>query len=127
MIRVENLKKDLNLEKAQKIEVLSVDNQKSVLNVITSKTDINEFVHSLQMDKWRIKDIPLNVTREKIYKMYQEDTTKLGESSTDKKELKQIATIITYKDSPYITFKIKKLNLSFKVPKDVEEYLSSNN
>ncbi|WP_019244087.1 MULTISPECIES: hypothetical protein [Bacillus] len=123
----ENLKKDLNLEKAQKIEVLSVDNQKSVLNVITSKTDINEFVHSLQMDKWRIKDIPLNVTREKIYKMYQEDTTKLGESSTDKKELKQIATIITYKDSPYITFKIKKLNLSFKVPKDVEEYLSSNN
>jgi hypothetical protein len=57
--------------------------------------------------------------------MYQEDTVKLGEPNTDEKGLKQSATIITYKDSPYIELRTKKLYLYFKVPKDVAEYLSN--
>ncbi|MDQ0882096.1 hypothetical protein [Peribacillus sp. V2I11] len=97
-----------------------------VLNIIDNQEDVNEFVNTLEVDKWSIVDIPSNSTKGYIYKMYQEDTVKLGEPNTDKKELKQIATIITYKDSPYIEFKNKKLNLNFKVPKDVAEYLSNN-
>lgn len=41
--------------------------------------------------------------KENVYKMYQEGTVKLGEASNKgKKALKQVATITTYKDIPYI-------------------------
>ncbi|WP_350301389.1 hypothetical protein [Peribacillus frigoritolerans] len=119
-------KKDPGLDKSQKIEVSSEENPELVLNVIDNQDDVNEFVNTLEVDKWSIVDIPSNSTKGYIYKMYQEDTVKLGEPNTDKKELIQIATIITYKDSPYIELKTKKLNLNFKVPKDVAEYLSNN-
>ncbi|MGE7183966.1 hypothetical protein ACQKKK_08130 [Peribacillus sp. NPDC006672] len=121
-----DMKEDFGLEKVQKIEVSSVENPELILNVIDNKDGVNEFVNTLKVDKWSIVDIPSNATKENIYKMFQEDTVRLGESNTDEKELKQVATIITYKDSPFINFKTKKLNFSFKVPKDVAEYLSNN-
>ncbi|MGG4268411.1 hypothetical protein [Peribacillus simplex] len=122
----EDMKEDFGLEKIQKIEVSSVENPELILNVIDNKDGVNEFVNTLKVDKWIIMDSPSSVTKENTYKMFQEDTVKLGESNTDEKELKQVATIITYKDSPFINFKTKKLNFSFKVPKDVAEYLSNN-
>ncbi|MCK1985668.1 MULTISPECIES: hypothetical protein [Peribacillus] len=119
-----DLKEDPGLDKTQKIEVSSEENPDLVLSVIDNQDEVSEFVNTLEIDKWRIADAPSTSTREYIYKMYQEDTVKLGESKTDKKELEQIATIITYKDSPYIELRTKKLHLNFKVPKDVAEYLS---
>lgn len=120
-----DLQEDPGLNKSQKIEVSSEENPELVLSVIDNQDEVNEFVNTLEVDKWRIVDTPSTSTKEYIYKMYQEDTVKLGEPNTDKKELKQIATIITYKDSPYIELRTKKLHLNFKVPKDVVEYLSN--
>ncbi|MCM3170319.1 hypothetical protein [Peribacillus frigoritolerans] len=120
-----DLKEDPGLNKSQKIEVSSEENPDLVLSVIDNQDEVSEFVNTLEVDKWRIVDNPPNSTKEYIYKMYQEDTVKHGEPNTDKKELKQIATIITYKDSPYIELRTKKLHLNFKVPKDVAEYLSN--
>lgn len=96
-----------------------------VLSVIDNQDEVNEFVNTLEINKWRIVDTPSTSTKEYIYKMYQEDTVKLGEPNTDEEGLKQIATIITYKDSPYIELRTKKLHLYFKIPKDVAEYLSN--
>ncbi|MFJ7941753.1 hypothetical protein ACIQYG_25305 [Peribacillus sp. NPDC096622] len=120
-----DLKEDPGLYKSQKIEVSSEENPELVLSVIDNQDEVNEFVNTLKIDKWLIADTPSDSTEGYIYKMYQEDTVKLGEPNTDKKELKQIATIITYKDSPYIELRTKKLHLNFKVPKDVAEYLSN--
>lgn len=117
---------NISLEKTEKIEVSSMDHPELVLNIIDNKAGVTEFVNRLKVDKWSISDIPLNATKENIYTMYQEDTVKLIDSNSDEKELKQIATITTYKDSPYIKLKTKKLNFSFKVPKDVAEYLSKD-
>lgn len=103
----------------------SVESPELILKTIDNKDDINVFVNKLKIDKWGIVDIPSNATKRNIYKLYQEGTVKLGESNTNEKELKQIASIITYKDSPYIKFRTKKLSFSFKVPKDVAEYLSN--
>lgn len=116
-----------SFKKTGKIEVISVDSPDSVLNVIDQKDDVTEFVNRLEVNKWSISDIPSNATKERIYNMYQGDTVKLEEFKRDGKELNLIATITTYKDSPYITLKTKKLNFSFKVPNDVAEYLSKNN
>ncbi|MGJ7913753.1 hypothetical protein [Neobacillus sp. LXY-1] len=121
----ENKKEDFGLEKVQKIEMLSVENPESVLSIIDNKDDITDFVNKLKIQKWSNEDIPSNATKSSIYKMYQEDTVKLGENNKNEKDLKQIATITTYKESPYIKFETKKLIFSFKVPKDVAEYLSS--
>ncbi|USK74399.1 hypothetical protein [Peribacillus frigoritolerans] len=120
-----DLKEDPELYKSQKIEVSSEENPDLVLSVIDNQDEVSEFVNTLEINKWRIADAPSTSTKEFMYKMYQEDTVKLGKPNTDKKELKQIATIITYKDSPYIELRTKKLHLNFKVPKDVAEYLSN--
>ena len=120
-----DLKGDPGLDKSQKIEVSSEENPELVLSVIDNQDEVGEFVNTLEVDNWRIVDTPPNSTKGYIYKMYQEDTVKLGEPNTDEKGLKQIATIITYKDSPYIELRTKKLHLYFKVPKDVAEYLSN--
>ncbi|WP_242225019.1 hypothetical protein [Bacillus cereus group sp. BfR-BA-01380] len=124
-IEKENKKEDFGLEKVQKIEILSVENPESVLSIIDNKDDRTDFVNKLKIEKWSNEDIPSNAAKSRIYKMYQEDTIKFGEDNTNEKELKQIATITTYKDSPYIKFQTRNLNLSFKVPKEVAEYLSS--
>ncbi|MEP9409123.1 hypothetical protein ABKP09_22700 [Peribacillus frigoritolerans] len=120
-----DLKENPGLDKSEKIEVSSEENPELVLSVIDSQDEVNEFVNTLEVDKWRIVDTPPSSTKGYIYKMYQEDTVKLGEPITDEKGLKQIPTIITYKDSPYIELRTKKLHLYFKVPKDVAEYLSN--
>ncbi len=120
-----DLKENPGLDKSEKIELSSEENPELVLSVIDNQDEVNEFVNTLKINKWRIVDTPSTSTKEYIYKMYQEDTVKLGEPNTDEKGLKQIATIITYKDSPYIELRTKKLDLYFKVPKDVAEYLSN--
>jgi hypothetical protein len=120
-----DLKENPGLDKSEKIEVSSEENPELVLSVIDNQDEVNEFVNTLEINKWRIVDTPSTSTKEYIYKMYQEDTVKLGEPNTDEKGLKQIATIITYKDSPYIELRTKVLDLYFKVPKDVAEYLSN--
>ncbi|PCD05804.1 hypothetical protein CMV16_20740 [Peribacillus simplex] len=120
-----DLKEDPGLDKSEKIEVSSEENPDLVLSVIDNQDEVSEFVNTLEIDKWRISDAPSTSTKEYMYKMYQEGTVTLGEKKTDKKKLKQIATIITYKDSPYIELRTKKLHLNFKVPKDVAEYLSN--
>src|SRR5690625_2673344 len=59
--------------------------------------------------------------------MYQKDTIHFGETSKNNTELNESAHIVTYEDIPYIDLKIKKFNMSFKVPGDVAKYLSDIN
>lgn len=116
-------KDDLGIEKAQKVEVVSVDNPDSVVTSIDNQKDIDEFVNKLKIDKWTSKELPSDVSKSGNYIMYQNQTIKLNEKNS--KELKEIATITTYKDIPYITLRTSKLSFDFKVPKDVAEYLAS--
>ncbi|USL45575.1 hypothetical protein [Priestia megaterium] len=117
---------DLGFDQAKKVEVSSVNHPEIVLDTIDKKQDINTFINKLKVDKWNVADLPADAKKENVYKMYQEGTVKLGEASNKgKKELKQVATITTYKGIPYIDVEIKNLNLKLKVPNDVSEYLSS--
>ena len=123
-----DMKEDVNLgfDQAKKVEVSSVNHPDIVLNTIDKQQDINTFINKLKVDKWNFAEIPADVKKENVYKMYQEGTVKLGESSNKgKKDLKQVATVTTYKGIPYIDVEIKDLNLNLKVPNDVSEYLSS--
>ncbi|MFL0498944.1 hypothetical protein [Priestia megaterium] len=124
------MKEDVNLgfDQAKKVEVSSVTHPDVVLNTIDKQQDINTFINKLKVDKWNAAEIPADAKKENVYKMYQEGTVKLGESSNKgKKDLKQVAAVTTYKGIPYIDVEIKNLNLQLKVPNDVSEYLSSQN
>jgi hypothetical protein len=117
---------DLGFDQAKKVKVSSVNHPEIVLNTIDKKQDIHTFINKLKVDKWNVADLPADAKKENVYKMYQEETVKLGEvSNKGKKELKQVATITTYKGIPYIDVEIKNLNLKLKVPNDVSKYLSS--
>ncbi|MGR6341505.1 hypothetical protein ACU5CE_27460 [Priestia megaterium] len=122
------MKENVNLgfDQAKKVEVSSVNHSDVVLNTIDKQQDINTFINKLKVDKWDVADLPADAKKENVYKMYQEGTVKLGESSNkNEKELQQVAIVTTYKGIPYVSVEIKKLNLSLKVPNDVSEYLSS--
>lgn len=115
---------NIEFEKANRIEVSTATKQESVLHVIENNEDVKKFVDSLKVDEWSSAEIPANVTNEYIFTMYQEETIKLGETK-NKEELRHIATLTTYKDSPYIELKTKQLTLSFKVPNDVAKDLAN--
>ncbi|WP_085521833.1 hypothetical protein [Tuberibacillus sp. Marseille-P3662] len=112
-----------SLDKAQKIEVLSPKGSEPI-TTMTNDQEIKKFVKALKLDKWKMKDVPSKAIKGEKYKMYQENTVKLGESGKGKNELNKIAGMTTYKDTPYIDFNIKNNTFSFKVPEEVAEYLS---
>ncbi|KAB2443059.1 hypothetical protein [Bacillus luti] len=115
-------KADMNLEKVQKIEIESLTDS-SDKKVITDKKEIEKLFEVMKMDKWEMQSAPLDTLQGKTFKMYQEDTPKLLDSSKDKKELHEIGTMTVYKDVPYVEVEMKNKKMSFKVPEDVAKEL----
>lgn len=113
---------DMNFDKAQKVEIESLTDS-SEKKVITDKKEIEKLFEVMKMDKWEIQSAPLDTPQGKTFKMYQEDTTKLSDSSKDKKELHEIGTMTVYKDVPYVEVEMKNKKMSFKVPEDVAKDL----
>ncbi|EJR94905.1 hypothetical protein [Bacillus cereus] len=115
-------KADMNLEKAQKVEIESLTDS-SEKKVITDKKKIEKLFEVMKMDKWKMQSAPLDTPQGKTFTMYQEDTPKLLDSSKDKKELHEIGTMTVYKDVPYVEVEMKNKKMSFKVPEDVAKEL----
>lgn len=111
-----------DLEKAEKVEVISTDGSE-VITSFSSDKDIKKFIDALKLDDWKSADIPSEATKGKTFKMYQEDTVKFGESGNEQ-DLNEIANMTTYKDDPYVEFSLKGHSFSFKVPNDVSEHLN---
>ncbi|PGD27275.1 hypothetical protein [Bacillus wiedmannii] len=109
-------KADMNLEKAQKVEIESLTDS-------SDKKEIEKLFEVMKMDKWEMQSVPLDTQQGKTFKMYQEDTKKLSESSNDKKELHEIGTMTVYKDVSYVEVEMKNKKMSFKVPEDVAKDL----
>ena len=90
---------------------------------MTDKKEIEKLFEVMKMDKWEMQSAPMDTPQGKIFKMYQEDTPKLSESSKDKKELYEIGTMTVYKDVPYVEVEMKNKKMSFKVPEGVAKNL----
>lgn len=110
---------------SQIIEVVSP--KESHITTITDSQEIKSFVDKLKIDKWKLEELPADTNKASEYVMYQKDTIHFGETSKNNTELNESAHIVTYEDIPYIDLKIKKFNMSFKVPGDVAKYLSDIN
>lgn len=108
-------------KKTQKIEVTSAETAE-VITTINTTSEIESFINSLDLENIELIHIPNTSSKELIFTLSQEDTIKFGESDTDG-ILKQTASIITYKDVPYITLSMKSFSMDFKISKGVQSYL----
>ncbi|QWU47249.1 MULTISPECIES: hypothetical protein [Bacillus] len=115
-------KEDMNLEKAQKIEIESFTDS-SDKKTITDKKEIKKLFEVMKMDEWEMESAPMDTPQGKTFKMYQEDTPKLLDSSKGKKELHEIGTMTVYKDVPYVEIEMNNKKMSFKVQEDVAKKL----
>ncbi|WP_026906714.1 hypothetical protein [Paucisalibacillus globulus] len=112
------------MSSVQKVAELVPGEQNPVI-IMEDKKEVAEFIQKLQMEKWQMDEIPSSKKKMKEYILYQQETINFGESNKDK-ELKQVASLITYHDLPYIELKWSKFNLVFKAPEEVVEYLSNH-
>lgn len=108
------------IAKAQEITVVSADTSE-ILETITSKTDIENFVQSLDSDKWELKALPDNTAKIGFFNLSQEETIKYGQTNTNG-TLHQVATITLYDDS-YICIEIGGVEMTFVVSEDTANYL----
>ena len=110
-----------DIAKAQEIAVVSADTSE-VLETITSKDDIEDFILALDMDKWKLKTPPDNALEIGSFDLKQEETIKYGQTDTDG-TLYDVATITLYDDS-YIGFEIGGLDMTFAVNEDTIDFLN---
>lgn len=106
---------------SEKIEVF-LPGESEPLETITDNQAIEQFVDNLNFETWEVKSIPAGSIEGTIYKLYDRETAKFGESIEDK-ELYESGSIIVYSNEPYIEFKTTFLNFSFKVPAEVQKSL----
>lgn len=110
-----------DIAKAQEIAVVSADTSE-VLETITSKDDIEHFILSLDLNKWKLKTLPDNATEIGSFNLAQEKTIKYGQTNTNG-VLYDIATITLY-DGSYIGFEIGGMEMTFVVSDDTADYLN---
>jgi hypothetical protein len=110
-----------DISKAQGIAIISADTS-NVIDTITSKEDIEDFVASLELDKWTLKELPTDAKEVGSFGLSQEETIKLGQTVTDG-TLYDVGKITLY-DFQYIDFEIAGLSMTFEVNEETAEYLN---
>lgn len=108
------------IAKAQEITVVSADTSE-ILEMITSKNEIENFVQSLDSDKWKLKALPDNTTKIGSFNLSQEETIKYGQTDTNG-TLHKVATITLY-DNSYISIEISGVEMTFAVSENTADYL----
>lgn len=111
------------ISKAQAIQIINADTS-DILETITSKEEIENFITALDMEKWEYDSLPENAHQSGLFVFSQEETLKAGQTVTDGK-LYDTCKIYTYQDCPYISFEIAEMNMNFKVTDSTKEYLNA--
>lgn len=110
-----------DISKAQEIVVVSSDTSE-VIETITDKKDIEDFVLALDLDEWKLRTLPDKAAEIGSFGLSQEETIKFGQTDTDG-TLYHVATITLYNNS-YISFKVGGIDMTFEVSEDTEDYLN---
>ena len=108
------------VSKAQEIAVVSADTS-SVIQTLTSKEDIGDFMMALDMDKWELGKLPSGAEEIGSFGLSQEETVKFGQTGTDG-ELYDVCKISVYDDS-YVKFEVAGLKMVFAISEGAADYL----
>ncbi len=110
------------VSKAQEIAVVSADTS-SVIQTLTGKEDIGDFVMALDMDKWKLGKLPSGAEEIGSFGLSQEETVKFGQTGKDG-ALYDICKISVYNDS-YVKFEVAGLKMIFAIREGAADYLQS--
>ena len=108
------------VSKAQKITVVSADTS-SVVQTLSGKEDIGDFMAALDMDKWELGKLPSGAEEIGSFGLSQEETVKFGQTGTDG-ELYDVCKISVY-DASYVKFEVAGLDMVFEISEDTADYL----
>ncbi len=108
------------VSKAQEIAVVSADTS-SVIQTLSSKEDIGDFMTALDMDKWKLGKLPSGAEEIGSFGLSQEETVKFGQTGTDG-ELYDVCKISVY-DASYVKFEVAGLDMVFEISEDTADYL----
>ncbi len=110
-----------DIKKAQKITVVSSETSE-VVEIISKKEDIENFIIALDLDNWTLKKLSKDTTEIGSFILSQEETIKWEQTDADE-TLYEIATF-TYYDNAYIGLKIAGLDMTFGVSADTANFLN---
>lgn len=108
------------VSKAQEIAVVSADTS-SVIQTLTSKEDIGDFMMALDIDKWELGKLPSGAEEIGSFDLSQEETVKFGQTGTNGK-LYDVCKISVYDDS-YVKFEVGGLKMVFAISEGAADYL----
>ncbi|MBY7144953.1 hypothetical protein KFZ56_18205 [Virgibacillus sp. NKC19-3] len=112
-----------NMRKSQQVEVKEWDDTMPTFTM-TEDEEIQTFVDILDVDTWEPAQVPDKAEKEKQFILYQEPTRRLGEAKANQSELQAIASIVTYRDAPYIELQISDWTTGFTVSESAAESLN---
>lgn len=106
-----------NFTKAQLVEVYDYETDEIICKYDT-KEDIDSFVINLDIEEWKISNIPQEDTAKYYIVMYQEPTKKVqdNENSSD---IEQIATMTIYNSGEYVELKVSGMKFDFKTSQNL--------
>ena len=110
------------MEKAQQINVSAVGSGE-IIKIVSGKKDIEDFITALEIDEWKLGELPENAQKNGEFSFSQEKTLKAGDKETDG-NLYDIMKIYSYEDQPYVRLEIAKMGMTFKVPDAAAKYLN---
>ena len=119
-----NFNPDREMSKAQKIVVAGTEGDEKA--VLETEDEIDAFVKSVNVEGWRLADLPEGLTGAGSFTLWQTET--LTALFGDKKaELKEICAFLIYEDGDYLTIDTGFANIaiSFSIPEETADYLRS--
>jgi len=113
------------IAKAQEIRVTDSATGDAITS-LTEKEELEDFIEAMDVERWRIADLPADLTRETAFTLYQAETvTVLFGDNTH--EVNEICTFHSYRDAAYITIEIPlvQFDINFSIPGKAADYLHS--
>lgn len=112
------------ISKAQRIVVADAGGTERA--VLTEEADIDAFVEAMDVDHWRMAELPENLTRSGSFTLWQTETVTVLVGGEEPKAL-EICTFQCYEDGSYLTAEtgLAGISLSFSIPRKAAEYLRS--
>ena len=111
-----------DFSKAQEIAVIPAGTSE-VTKIISSGDDIKAFVSDMDIESWKLAELPEGAVEVGTFRLSQEKTIKLGQTDTDG-TLYDVATITLYEE-PYIAVEIVgvDMDMTFQVSEGAADHL----
>lgn len=111
-----------DFDKAQKIAVRDAAGREKT--VLTEKPDIDRFVEAMDVEAWRIAELPNGLTQAGSFTLWQEETA-TAFMEDDDMDFWEICTFRFYENGDYLAIDtgLADIEITFTIPQNASDYL----